>query len=232
MYYFYFQWKMFLFAIFFIIVFCSLGTWQFHRYQEKKQWLTNYHAAFVNLHTAKKELSRLRSFQPILVYGQYQNHLTFFIEKGFTKKGKIVSVLTPLKVKGINKLLLINRGDIIESKVIDHQYLLAQKGMQKITGYIKAFNEYHFILGPNVISSTPLILQKIDMKTITAKTKVKYLPFLVLLHPNAANGFLRHIIITNVSPKRHLAYAIQWYLMAFTLTIAFFCFSYKKRGLL
>jgi surfeit locus 1 family protein len=56
------------------------------------------------------------------------------------------------------------------------------------------------------------------------------LPFQIELDKNLADGFKREWqTATVMPPEQHIAYALQWFGLALTLTILFFWYSFKKQ---
>ena len=80
----------------------------------------------------------------------------------FSSQYKIdFEVLTPLKLDHENKLLLVDRGWIEKPKNNQLPVIVEVSEKQHLTGYIKTLNEYHFILGKNLLDAKvkPLVLQ-------------------------------------------------------------------------
>lgn len=220
--------KLFLFCAFFICLFCLLGKWQLHRYYYKKTLLSTYehglHAAPIPL----SHLSNYSQFQAVSVKGEYLNALTVFLSNRYYQGQYGVEVLTPFKIEGEQKWLLVNRGWIKDN---NNQEVILNKveGPQQITGYIKWVDEYQFILGENVLKQIPhIIMQKIDLTMLSKLTRHAFYPFILRLNPAQSHGFIRDWTIATVPPQRHLAYAIQWFAMAIVVLIAFIVAVRKK----
>ncbi|MCC2667000.1 MAG: uncharacterized protein K0S63_916 [Gammaproteobacteria bacterium] len=190
------------FCAFFIILFSLLGCWQLHRYEYKKNLL----------HTHQK----------ITVKGYYMNNLTLFLQNRYYQGHYGIEVITPFKTTGENKLLLVNRGWIKTNNPTVPINTI--QGKQKITGNIKLLNEPEFILGKIILKQTPteLIIQKIDINALSEATHKVFYPFILRLDATQPHGFVRNWAITTMPPDRHMAYAIQWFLMAAVLLVIFF----------
>lgn len=195
----------FLLSLFFVVLFCVLGVWQVHRYHYKKLLLSASH--------------QLTAFS-----GHYENALTILLQNRFYKGQAGFEVVTPLRIPGQKKLLLVDRGWTPSS------HIPSVPEEQHIKGYIKLLNEFQFILGKNTSNPTaiPLVMQKIDIDEISQITHQTYYPFVLRLDKNEANGFVREWVITTILPERHMGYAVQWFLMAIVLVIAYFCFCCER----
>ncbi len=219
-------------CLFFMVLFIFLGSWQIHRYHYKKDLLNSYHQHHEtnpkHFRTAVKQVS---DFQHINVEGNYLNELTMLIQNR-PYKGKIgFEVLTPLQIPGESKLLLINRGWIPSLEGSTAPPIPKIEGKQTLKGYIK-FNEHQFILGQNIYypNAKPLIIQKIDYPEISRILGQDFYPFLLRLDPGEPHGFVRDWIISTMPPERHMGYAVQWFVLALMVIIAYigFCYEYRE----
>lgn len=216
-----------LFCLFFIVLFCVLGVWQLHRYHYKNNLLATYQhrqtmtpVPFQQLIKSTDDLQ----FQSVKVQGRYKNELTMLMQNRLNK-GKVgFEVLTPLQIQGDKKLLLVNRG------WVPTPTFSPVDGEQNITGYIKLLNEYQFTLGSNIANpkATPIVMQRIDVDELSQITHESYYPFILRLGATEPNGYVRNWIITAGIPQRHMAYAVQWFAMAFVLLIAYLCFCCER----
>jgi len=77
--------------------------------------------------------------------------------------------------------------------------------------------------------SWPSVIQVVDVSVLAKKLAYPLLPFQIELDNNQQSGFKREWQATTVMlPEQHIAYAIQWFALAITLTILFIWYSYKK----
>jgi len=223
-----------LMCAFFVVLFCLLGVWQKHRYDFKKSLLTTFNqrlvAAPLSLGEVSGESESQLQFQPVWAEGEYVNDLTMLVLNRVYKDQLGFEVLTPLRIAGDKKLLLVDRGWVQKPFNQELPDLKNVTGTQRIKGYLKVTTEYQFILGDTVLNpnSKPLQIQKIDTKEIGQATHETFYPFVLRLAPSAANGFVRDWTITAVTPERHMGYAVQWIVMAIVLFIAYFCFCCER----
>jgi surfeit locus 1 family protein len=209
-----------------------LSSWQLHRYEYKKNLLQTYQN---RLHMLPQpfDLARHRDnlqFLPVAVDGQYENELLMLVQNRF-HEGKLgFEVLTPIRMENSDKLLLVDRGWVENPPNSILPNFTKVKNTQHITGYIKYFNEYQFILGKNVLDSQkkPLVMQKIDLKEISALTQKEFYPYILRLDPESENGFVRQWVISSVLPERHIMYALQWLGFALVVIIGFVYFSLER----
>src|SRR3990167_195021 len=189
-----------LFCTVFFILFCWLGIWQLHRYTYKKQLLSTYQ-------------NRLT----VTVKGEYLNALTILLQNQFYQGQVGFDVLTPLKIKGEKKLLLVDRGWIKANPDQTAPTINPVTGEQSLKGYIKLMNERSFILGKNILNplTSPLMIQRLDFDELSHVMHQSFYPDVLRLNASEPNGFLRNWVVTTILPERHMAYAVQWFAMAF-----------------
>lgn len=226
----YFKWRMgfSLLCLFFFIVFILLGTWQLKRYDYKKNLLKTYHDRvslppknFLEFIQTKNDIQ----FQSVSVEGSFLNELTLLIQNQMHNNQEGYEVLTPLKIKNEHRLLLVDRGWVKKPKASVDLAIKPMGHHEVVKGYIKLLNEYRFILGKNILNpnQTPIVIQKIDIDELSRLMRFEFFPFMLRLDGLENDGG-----ITSILPERHLGYAIQWFVMAMVLLIAYFCFCLEK----
>jgi surfeit locus 1 family protein len=223
---------LFLCVVFFILC-CLLGVWQVHRYHDKKAMLTTFERRAMELPEPFQWLSGSEDelqFQPVSVEGHYDNNLIMFVQNRMHEGRLGYEVLTPMRLEGSDKLLLVDRGWLEKPDDKALPDILPIKKKQRVKGYIKFLNEYQFILGKNIIESSqnPVVMQKIDIDELSQLTHQTFYPFIVRLDPASKNGFVRHWVIASVSPERHVMYAVQWFAFAILILVGYACFSIER----
>jgi surfeit locus 1 family protein len=225
-----------LFWLTFFCLFCVLGVWQLHRYHYKKNLLQMYQTRLTAspITLADALSSKDLTFQHVKLSGEYLNSQTMFVQNQLYNDQMGFEVLTPVRMPGDDKLLLVDRGWVAKPEQKALPIISSVNGTQAINGHIKLLNEYQFILGDNVLNPTakPIIMQKVDVAQISMLTHEAFYPFLLRLDVDAPNGFVRDsTAITTVMPERHMGYAIQWFVMALVLMIAYFSFCFERVAL-
>ncbi len=222
-----------LLCLFLFSICCLLGIWQLHRYTYKKILLNQYHerlTAEVKPFREIAEQSNLQ-FQHVNVAGEYLSNETMLVQNRFYHDQLGFEVLTPFRVFGEKKLLLVDRGWVQKPLQQVLPEIPSVDGKQNIQGYIKLLDEYQFILGDNILEpdDKPIIMQRIDMNDISATLQQRFYPFILRLDPAQSNGFVRDWTIATVTKERHMGYAVQWFALALVLLIAYFCFSFERK---
>jgi surfeit locus 1 family protein len=215
------------------ILCCFLGVWQLHRYAHKKALITEYQARLTAPAKPFKEIAEEPNlqFQRVYLSGEYLNEQTMLVQNRFYHDQLGFEVLTPLRIFGEKKLVLIDRGWVQKPPQAALPKIQSVNGKQDIQGYIKLLDEYQFILGENILlpNNKPLVLQRIDMNDIRRVTEQPFYPFILRLDAGQSHGFVRDWTIATVTPERHMGYAIQWFALALVLLIAYLCFCCERK---
>ena len=224
-----FRLSFFMLCLLFFALLCQLGVWQLHRYAFKKEMLAMYQE---RASAPPKALATLAGhadlqFQRVSAQGNYLPQQSMLVQNRMHDGQMGFEVITPFKVAGENKLLLVNRGWVKTPPVLAQENLSAPTA---VVGVIKLLNEYQFILGKNILQSDakPLVMQKIDTRDISQLLRQAVFPFVLRLDAAAPLGFARDWQALNVNPERHMGYAVQWFLMAAVLLIAYLSFCIEK----
>ncbi len=204
----------------------SLGVWQLHRFQYKKMLLQ---LSQQQQKAPAKDIidlagTTLPQFSQVVVSGFYLNEKSFVLENRY-QKGKIgYEVITPFYVYALNQWVLINRGWIADLDQAVRLKNTINHHSQYIHGTLDRLAEKPFKLGENLTHKAGLLLaQRIEFEPLMKIFNAKILPYLVRLNADQTEGFVRDWPVINMQPEKHLAYAIQWFLMSLVV-IGFYFF--------
>lgn len=219
----------------FLILF-ALGIWQLNRAEEKKAVIKlqdqRLLAETLVLTAAIPDDTEALLFKPIKAVGHYDNQHQYLLDNQ-VNKGKVgYFVLTPFLLKNENKAVLVNRGWLPLGKYrSDLPNINVDNNEITITGRVNRFPAVGIKLaGAEIPTETwPALIQVVDAKVLTKQIGFSLLSFQVELGKEAAHGFTREWHQQQVmTPEKHVAYAVQWFLLAFTLTVLFVKYGFKK----
>lgn len=71
-------------------------------------------------------------------------------------------------------------------------------------------------------------VQYVDYEILARQVTVPLLPYLVLLDPQAAGGFVRDWPVPGSDEYRHWSYAVQWFAMATAVLVLFVVLTFKR----
>ena len=215
----------------------SLGFWQLGRADEKKIFLTKQQLS------ADKEVISLKSiidadpeslrYREIEISGRYDEEHQFLIDNQIVNGQAGYYVMTPLLVNGMKNAVLVNRGWVVLNK--DRRMLpdISISTLQvNLLGRVNKFPSVGFKLDGAEIPTDgwPSVVQVVDSNVLAGRLGYSLLPFQVEMNGGMNEGYLREWRKnTVIPPEKHIAYAVQWFGLAITLTILFFWFSTKHK---
>ncbi len=220
-----------------LIFLVSLGFWQLSRAEEKEALLLEQHVS------GSKKVIKLSSlldldldnirYRKTVITGEYDLKHQFLIDNQIYKGQAGYFVMTPYKIKGLKKAVLVNRGWVPLTK--DRRILpdvTINKSMPVLKGRINNFPVVGIRLEGAEIPTEgwPSVVQVVDSPILSKKTGYTLLPFQLELNTEMAEGYTRDWKRRSVMPpEKHIAYAVQWFGLAITLTILFIWFSKKVK---
>jgi len=214
----------------------SLGMWQLHRADEKRAFLQQQaqgqaaEAAHLSV-TTEDNAEHLR-YKKVDVTGHYDAQHQFLIDNQISE-GKVgYFVLTPFILQGENKGVLVNRGWVAANPDRAQLPNVAMDAEPTIIkGRANTFPSVGIkIAGAEIPTDTsPAVVQVVDNQVLAKKTGYPLFSFQLELDKELPNGFKRDWHTSTIMlPEQHTAYAVQWFALAFTLTVLFIVYSVKK----
>jgi len=204
----------------------ALGFWQLNRADEKKLILKNYHqrmkAKPITINDVDSLGQGLR-FHSIQLQGRYDNSHQFLLDNRFYQHQIGYQVITPFIISN-NKIVLINRGWIPRGPSRKNlPQIKPIKGLQKLIGIIDLHHKKDFVLQADQLTrgNWPKVIQRIDYQKMAKVLALKIYPFTVRLKSEHAHAFKVNWQPSVMPPERHIAYAVQWFLLAGVILIAF-----------
>ncbi len=215
----------------------ALGLWQLNRAEEKRvairlQEQRQSTNAFVLTASTLDELEALL-YKPIQAFGHFDVSHQYLLDNQINNGKAGYFVLTPFFLKDANKAVLVNRGwiplgnnraDLPDTNGID-------KSEISITGRVNRFQNVGIKLAGAEIPSQgwPSVVQVVDVNALSKRLGYPLFSFQVELDKNAKDGYVRdwHEALV-MTPEKHIGYAVQWFLLALTLTVLFVKYGIKK----
>ena len=218
----------------------ALGFWQLNRAEQKKVFFEQQKQGLVSakvlvLSDIIAEGGEALRYTKVQVLGHYDVEHQFLLDNQMHEGQVGYCVLTPFVLAGQTKAVLVNRGWIPLNK--DRSVLpvlkieSAQAERVELHGRINHFPSVGIKLAGAEIPTVgwPSVLQVVDTDVLAKKLAQSLFSFQVELDSAEPNGYVRDWQTTTVMlPEQHVAYAIQWFALAATLTVLFFGYSCKK----
>ena len=216
--------------------FVWLGLWQLDRAEQKRDILQQIeHAdnvALVAVNADSASYSKLRGRGEYLPY-------TLLLDNQVQDGRQGVHVLSPLLLED-NRLLLVNRGWL--PLAVDRRELPAVKTPQQpvtISGRLAPLPGVGMRLGtqpPLDLQQWPQLITYVDaqllqqgFRELLQNAGLELMPQVLKLDAEVEHGFAgRDWQLINFGPKKHLAYALQWFTLAATVLATFVILSLRR----
>jgi surfeit locus 1 family protein len=219
-----------------MILLCSLGFWQLNRAEQKKLFLQQQqdgiNGSELDLNSQMPvDLASFR-YRKVRVSGHFDESHQFLIDNQ-TSMGKVgFLVLTPFLIDGQTQAILVNRGWVA---LPGERHTLPDIGIHSkvsdVHGRINFFPAVGIKLKGAEIPTEgwPAIVQVVDVPLLSSRLNYQLLDYQLDLDPEAPEGYKREWKInTVITPEKHIAYAVQWFGLALTLTGMYFWISSRK----
>jgi surfeit locus 1 family protein len=215
----------------------ALGTWQLGRAEEKRMFLKKQEqgsasSEIIPLSTAIEDNVEGLRYKKVQATGHYDQGHQFLIDNQISAGKAGYFVLTPFVLQGETKAVLVNRGWISlnrDRSVLPDVQIKNEQTVVK--GRINRFPGVGIKLAGAEIPTEgwPSVVQVVDSQVLAKKLAYSLFQFQVELDKDLPEGFKREWQTTTVMlPEQHTAYAIQWFALAFTLTLLFIGYSCKR----
>ena len=212
-----------LFVIFFITLFCALGTWQLYRLQWKLELISEITFG-LDSQPIEYSSSIKKNYQRVNAKGKFdfdkQIYLYSLNEKG--KPG--YDVVTPFRTNK-NENVLVNRGWINKELKGNVKINLNTPAEQKIVGLLREIYKPNMFKPDNDIKNNIWYSLKVD--DLEFYTGYKLDKFVLYLQNNQ-NQLISNKILTPDLPNNHLKYALTWYSVALSILLYFLYFRKKQ----
>lgn len=217
-------------------VLLALGFWQLNRAEEKQAFIDlqkqGRAAVSIKLSAATQDNIDALKYRKMVATGGYDTDHQFLIDNQISHGKAGYFVLTPFKLDGNAKAVLVNRGWLPlgpdRSTLPDVRIKVQQT---TIRGRINSFPGVGIKLpGADKPSpGWPSRVQIVDSQRLAEILGYPIFSFMVELDDSLTEGYKREWRDSAVMPpQQHLAYATQWFGLAFTLTMLFIWFSRLK----
>jgi len=199
----------------FVFLFVSLGLWQLERAREKVEFLAAFDSDAP--YVVPTDFGALRDFDRIQVFGHYLADRQVLIDN-IPLEGRLgYYVITPFAPSSREPLLLVNRGWIarpedprtIPDLSVDTEF----KTIRGLVGHLP-----RVAIRPGeafaVHGDWPRVAVYPTLREVADELGEDVLPVVLLLRPDAEDGFVRHWQPNVSGPMTHYSYAFQWFALA------------------
>jgi surfeit locus 1 family protein len=212
----------------FIFAFVSLGLWQLDRAAEKTALLELFQSG--GGYTEVDDYDALEEFDRIEVSGRYRPDRQILIDN-IPLEGRLgYYVITPFEPSTNEPLLLVNRGWVLKDANPAPNFDI-DTGFVSVQGLVGHLPRVAIRPGEAfaVHEDWPRVALYPTSDEVARELGEAVLPVVLLLSPDAADGFVRHWQPNVSGPMTHYSYAFQWFAMA-VATIALMGWHLRRRS--
>lgn len=208
-----------------------LGLWQLGRGDEKAalgERLKSAQSGPVIAVPAEEIKASDVAWRRVEVHGRFVADHTVFIDNRVLNGAPGYHVVTPLKIEGGERHVLVNRGWIAAAP--DRRTLpqvVTPTGLQHLTGLAIVPSEQQFELSTRVAEGN--VWQNLTISRYRATVGIPLQPVVIQQSSPAADGLKREWQITGPSPDRNYGYAFQWFAMAAAILVYYLVTHVRKR---
>jgi surfeit locus 1 family protein len=226
------SWLMIFLAAFFILLFMRLGFWQIERANEKEKMAVAEHALGKQKPIDWQANQKLPlQYQRVKIQGNYLEKV-FLLDNQHQEHQFGYDVLSPLMLAD-GSVVILDRGWVFgDSTRSIFPDIEIPKGAIELQGRVYFPSKNSWVLGPGVEEkeNNITIVEGLDTKLLSQLLQKKVYPFIIRLDKDDAYGFVREWAIVSMPSQRHLAYALQWFVMAVVILIIFVALNLKKKN--
>lgn len=208
----------------------ALGQWQIGRAHYKEGLQERYD-------TLRREPAISVGAQPVVagdvllrrveVRGEFAPKYTVYVDNRIYQHQPGYHVVTPLRIAGSQRYVLVNRGWIAASRDRTVPAIHTPAGEQIVQGTAVAFSERYLELSTRVAEGN--IWQNLVQERYRQATGLDVQPFVIQQESPAADGLQREWQRPDLGRNTHLAYAFQWYALSLAILIYYLVTHVKRR---
>ena len=219
-----------IFFVFFAFLFFSLGLWQIERGQAKTNLLDDFEKKILEKPSYINQKSQ--KWDRVYVEGKWDSSKQVLIDNVIRRGIAGYKVLTPLRIKETDQLILVDRGWIKQNTFRDQLPDIKLIQIDEVVSGILEIPELGLVLSDDLVSKEwPKISQTKNLGVIKNEYDENIFPMILLADPTLKNS-LEYIKITptNMTPIKHYGYSAQWFLMFLVLCFMYVWYGYKRNA--
>jgi surfeit locus 1 family protein len=215
-----------------LVLFFSLGRWQWHRGEAKQAVWAEYERDAAAVPLGTRAFDSIDRFARLKINGQFEPSHQFLLDNRSHAGMPGFEVLTPFRTSD-GRLILVDRGWIPFDGHRDRlpDVMMAAGETVSITGRVDDLPSGGLPMGhaaPTSDDAWPKIASFPTHDELAAALDAKLERRLLLLDPEVANGYVREWSPPGMPPERHFSYAIQWWGFAAVLLVLYFGLNFRK----
>lgn len=208
-----------------VVIMFALGNWQLQRAEQKTARLLAVERAAktaqINIPQVLRSNINEMLDMPVNFEGDPDSERYFLLDNKIHNGQVGYQVLVPIQtnsgtvITNFGWIAAASTRDVLPNIQIDNK-------KADYTGVISLPLNNTMVKETAIVDGNwPKVLQQIDLKVIQQHYKQEILPFVVLLNALENGTFVRDWQAVVMAPEKHLAYAMQWFLLGFAALVIF-----------
>ena len=219
-----------LLAIIMILLTLALGNWQLNRATEKRNLQQRYDdmakQPAVLLPSQAVSLNNYL-YRKVEVRGEFLPGYQIFLDNKIYQGRPGYHVITPLRIAGSDKAVLINRGWVAADAARTHLPLIKTTAMPvRIEGVAVNPNTRFFELSSHIVEGQ--VWQNLTLERFAKTVPFTLQPILVLQQNDTGDGLIRAWERPDTGITKHQGYAFQWFALALAIFITYIAVNIKR----
>jgi surfeit locus 1 family protein len=207
-----------------------LGRWQLHRAQEKQErqqlYETRMRQAPVELSGDVVDADALR-YRNLLVRGDFDLDRQILIDNREHASVFGYHVITPLRIRGTNRYVLVNRGWIARGPGYPRPPAVGvARGEQTVHGLGVIPSKRFLELSTQTVRGP--VWQNLKLDEFRARSGLSLLPIVILQQDSASDGLVRVDEHPDTGIATHQGYAFQWFALSAALVVIYAAVNVKR----
>jgi surfeit locus 1 family protein len=224
-----------LLAVVLIALLISLGRWQLHRADEKRQLFDSFAAGTDATRIIDLATPPVRRYQHVAAGGHYDQARQVLIDNMVHAGRAGYFVITPFELSG-GGWVLVNRGWVpAGASRAERPAVPVGADARVVRGRADKMPSPGIEMGTKaklappypVVASFP---SRSELAQLLHESSWTGAADLVLLDPGEPDGYIRAWSAPGFAPMRHIGYAVQWFALALTLLVIYVVTNLRRRG--
>jgi surfeit locus 1 family protein len=204
-----------------------LGTWQKGRAAEKRLLQADFdqRAAMPSIELSVTRVSNDARYRLASARGEYDANGQLFIDNKSEGSAVGYHVITPLKLAGTNRYVLVNRGFVPRGAMYPSPPLVkVPTGEVVVGGMLVALNQKFLELGNAAPNNS--VWQNLTTERYRTATSREVEPLILLAKPTDAGLVAQHEQ-PDARVEKHVEYMLTWYSLAITVFVLWVVLNLK-----
>lgn len=224
------EWRTTLFVLIFVPLLAGLGFWQLNRAEEKsaisREFETKRSQAASSLQELADKSPEELAYRPVQITGKFREQEYFLIDNRMVQGRYGNEVLAVFELENSGDIVLLNRGWIVaDASRRSLPTASPVSGLVTVRGQVYVAPGKPYMLADKPLNDGwPKRIQAVQIGKLAAALgldKDRFFPYPIRIEADQPGAYYVDWPVVNVSPAKHIGYAVQWFTMALVLALIY-----------